>query len=158
MMDHTISGTFAGIGVSVVQAGDRVVVVSPMAGSPAEEAGIEANDVIISVNGEGMIGKSVQYIQSVISGEEGTAVSIGVQRGDKILNFDMKRAIIRDKTVTWSVKDGIGIIKVASYNPTTAEDAKTEISACCFDKRRKRFRGRAFCGSRKGYEGRRDYR
>ena len=47
MMDHTISGTFAGIGVSVVQAGDRVVVVSPMAGSPAEEAGIEANDVII---------------------------------------------------------------------------------------------------------------
>ena len=35
MMDHTISGTFAGIGVSVVQAGDRVVVVSPMAGSPA---------------------------------------------------------------------------------------------------------------------------
>ena len=124
MMDHTISGTFAGIGVSVVQAGDRVVVVSPMAGSPAEEAGIEANDVIISVNGEGMIGKSVQYIQSVISGEEGTAVSIGVQRGDKILNFDMKRAIIRDKTVTWSVKDGIGIIRVASYNPTTAEDAK----------------------------------
>lgn len=127
-IDHTISGTFAGIGVSVVQAGDRVVVITPLAGSPAEEAGIKANDVIVSVNGEGMIGKSVQYLQSVIAGEEGTFVNIGIQRGDRLLSFDIKRAVVRDSTVTWSVKDGVGIIRVTGFNPTTAEDAKKALA------------------------------
>jgi carboxyl-terminal processing protease len=75
-----ISGRFSGIGLSVsrVERGLRVGRVFPR--SPAERAGIEVGDTVVSVNGESIAGEPSEVATAKIKGPEGTEVTIGVLR------------------------------------------------------------------------------
>ncbi len=54
-----VSGTFTGVGATVSQQGDKIVVTAPIKGTPAERAGVRAGDVILEVNGESTQGWTV---------------------------------------------------------------------------------------------------
>jgi carboxyl-terminal processing protease len=77
--DQQIEGRFSGIGLSVVEAkrGLRAVRVFPR--SPADRAGIEPGDVIVSVDGESIAGQSSTEATGKIKGPEGTQVTVGVR-------------------------------------------------------------------------------
>jgi carboxyl-terminal processing protease len=77
--EEAISGRFSGIGLSVkgVKAGLRVDRVFP--DSPAEAAGLEVGEVIVSVDGRSIAGKSSEFSTEKIKGPEGTEVTIGVR-------------------------------------------------------------------------------
>jgi carboxyl-terminal processing protease len=79
-----ISGTFEGIGAQVEQdpiTGD-IVIVTPFSGSPAEEAGIRAGDIVRTVDGESTDGWTVAQAVQRIRGPDGTPVVLGIERGD----------------------------------------------------------------------------
>ena len=132
MKTHTLDGEFVGIGVSIVQSNGKIIVVSPIKGSPAEAAGLATNDIIISADGIDLSSSTVDYAQSVIVGEEGTVVKIDVLRGDQILSFDIPRAKIKDVSVSYSIIDNIGYLSVTNFNANTVPDTKTALSE--FDK------------------------
>lgn len=133
LIEQSIEGEFCGIGVSITERSGRVVVISPIKGSPAEEAGVKPNDIIYSINGEIVLGKTVEYVQSLVLGEEGTTVSVGFLRGSQVIDLTLTRSKIRNSAVSYEILDDkIGYISVSSFNKTTPEDTRVALKE--FDK------------------------
>jgi carboxyl-terminal processing protease len=106
------SGTFEGIGANVTQQDGKIVILSPIKGSPAEAAGIRAGDVILAVNGESTEGWNIDQAVSKIRGPKGTDVQLKVQHSD---------GQTQDLTVT---RDEIQVESVSRQPPNGAfEDA-----------------------------------
>jgi carboxyl-terminal processing protease len=80
--DTPISGFFDGIGATVSQQKEEVIVVAAIKGTPAEKAGIRAGDTIISVDGESAAGWNTQKVVSKIRGQRGTTVAVGIRHTD----------------------------------------------------------------------------
>lgn len=79
--NQQIEGRFSGIGLSVVGVEKGLRVASVFHRSPAERAGIEPGDVIVSVEGESIAGQSSSEATNRIKGPEGTQVTIGLRDG-----------------------------------------------------------------------------
>ena len=92
--NQQLEGRFSGIGLSVIEVkkGLRVAQVYPR--SPAEEAGIEIGDTVVSVEGESIAGVSSTEATKKIKGPEGTEVTIGVRDGEsgKVRELTLTRA------------------------------------------------------------------
>lgn len=76
------SGTFEGIGANVTQQDGKIVIVSPIKGSPAEGAGIRTGDIIVGVDGESTNGWNIEEAVSKIRGPKGTDVLLKVLHSD----------------------------------------------------------------------------
>ena len=76
--NQQIEGRFSGIGLVVVPVKNGLRVVKVFHGSPADRAGIEAGDTIVSVDGESIAGASSTEATAKIKGPEGTEVTLGV--------------------------------------------------------------------------------
>lgn len=124
LMEQT-SGTFVGIGVviSPVEDENLITVVAPMEGSPAEKSGIKPGDKILKVNGEDVSSKQMDKALTLIKGKEGTTVNITIKRNNQVLDFDVKREKIINKTIEYKViDDNIGYIKMYSFDEHTYKD------------------------------------
>jgi len=116
-----VSGQFEGIGAEIGLKDDLITVVSPLDGSPAEKAGLLAGDKIIEVNGTSTIGLTVNEAVKKIRGPKKTQVVLTVLR-DKVKNpfkVTIERNVIVIKSVKKTIKDGVTIIKVNSFNENT---------------------------------------
>lgn len=113
-----VSGTFYGVGVQIQMNNDNeVVVLMPVANSPAYKAGIKAGDVIVEVNGESVAGLSLNQVTSLIRGDEGTKVSVRVKRGSQTLTFSLVRAEINESCIDYSLtSDNIGVITMSGFD------------------------------------------
>src|SRR5256714_7675239 len=80
-----LSGQFAGIGASVQQKADQIVLVSIMPGTPAEKAGLKAGDVVTAVDGQSTKGWTADDAVSHIRGKAGTTVKLQVSRNGQTL-------------------------------------------------------------------------
>lgn len=118
------TGELEGVGVSVSPAVDgTILVVAPIDDSPAAKAGILPGDRIVKVDGTEYSGDSINSAVSAMRGEAGTKVSLTVLREGKLLNFDLTRALISQKSVSMkTLKDGIAYIRISSFSDTTAAD------------------------------------
>jgi carboxyl-terminal processing protease len=94
------SGSFEGIGATVSQQGDQIVVVAPIKGTPAEAAGIRAGDVILAVDGESTQGWTVDQAVLKIRGPSGTPVTLTIQHSD---GTEEDITIVRDEIRVESV-------------------------------------------------------
>jgi carboxyl-terminal processing protease len=81
--NEAIEGRFSGVGLSVSQVEDGLGVQAVFKRSPAERAGIEVGDTIVSVDGRSIAGLSAEAAAARIKGPEGTEVTIGVRDGAK---------------------------------------------------------------------------
>ncbi|MBD2868436.1 S41 family peptidase [Paenibacillus sp. IB182493] len=128
---ESIEGSFTGIGAEVTMENGRVVVVSPIKGSPAERSGLLAKDVLLSVNGEKLDGLNLQEAVAKIRGPKGTKAKIQVQRAG--FSEPIQLVLIRDdidvETVYASLRpDGVGIIEIRQFSLHTAERFKEELA------------------------------
>ena len=124
----SLSGTFVGIGVTIEQRGDYIVVVSPISGSGADIAGMQAGDKIVAVDGINVVGKSIEEVRSLIVGELNTIVTVEVLRGEETVSFTISRCKVEQTTVSYSVtKEGLGYIVISSFAETTPTDVKAAL-------------------------------
>ena len=122
---ESIVGEFVGIGVGIQQIGDYIEVITVYPDTGAAAAGIEEADRLISVNGENVVGKTMEYVRSLIVGEEGTTVKIGILRGDQTLELDVTRTKVSQISVDYRItEDNIGYIILAEFNTNTPEQLK----------------------------------
>ncbi|MDD4045655.1 MAG: S41 family peptidase [Tissierellia bacterium] len=122
------AGEFSGIGVQIMDINGQVVVVTPLSGSPAIEAGIKAGDIINTVDGYDITGATSSQASLLIRGEEGTTVKIGILRGKESLNFDLIRSSIIINNVEGKIlKDNIGYLNVTGFSDNTAELVENEL-------------------------------
>jgi carboxyl-terminal processing protease len=122
-----IEGRFSGIGLSVVTAKKGLHVVKVFHGSPAEEAGIEAGDTIVSVEGESIAGLDSTESTNKIKGPEGSEVTIGVRdaKTHKLSEKSIVRAEVELPNVESRVftTDGkkIGYVRLFSFSSEASE-------------------------------------
>ena len=122
-------GNFVGIGIYMVNDTEtnRIMVLSPIKGSPAEKAGILPGDYIMKINGESYTGEDNSIAASKIKGEEGTTVQLEILRGTETLNFEIKRENIIVNPVEGKVlENNIGYIEFTSFDENTAEEFKAK--------------------------------
>jgi carboxyl-terminal processing protease len=119
--DEEISGRFSGVGMTVTQVADGLEVQSVFKGSPAERAGIEAGETIVSVDGHPIAGESSQASTERIKGPEGSRVTLGVRSGahGKAHMVDLTREQISVPVVSSRLKTvggrRLGYLRMASF-------------------------------------------
>ncbi|MCX7921157.1 MAG: S41 family peptidase [Clostridia bacterium] len=120
---NDMNGSYEGIGVMVELDGDYIVVTKVFASSPAEKAGIFVNDKIVEVNGKSVVGRSLEETVSLIKGPSGTKVTLGVIRKDVkgIKSIEVYRGQIKLNPVSYEIRNGIGYIKIDTFNANTSE-------------------------------------
>ncbi|UOQ94371.1 S41 family peptidase [Halobacillus shinanisalinarum] len=127
---QTIESSFQGIGAEVSMVNDKVTIVAPIKGSPAEEAGLKPNDQILQVDGESLEGLDLYEAVLKIRGEKGSEVTLKVERpgASEPLSIDIVRDDIPLETVYTDTKTingkEAGVIEITSFSEKTAEDFK----------------------------------
>ena len=127
-LDDTM-GNFVGIGIYMIKNTqyDRIQVLSTIKGGPAEKAGIQAGDLIISVDGVEYKADDMTTASNNIKGEEGTKVTVELLRGAETVKYELTREKVKVNQVEGKViSNNIGYIKFTSFDETTAEDFKAK--------------------------------
>ena len=127
MADTT--GNFVGVGVYMVQdtEANKIMVLSPIKGSPAEKAGLQPGDYIIAVDGVTYTGEQMTEASNKIKGEAGTTVKLQIQRKDETLDIELTRENIKVNPVEGEVlENNIGYIEFSSFDDGTAEEFKAK--------------------------------
>ena len=126
----SIKGSLKGIGVQIGLKDGNLVVIEPVVGSPADKAGLQADDRILEINGVSTKGISIEKAADQIRGEIGTNVKLLVKRKDAELTFNVTRAEIEVKAVTTKppidvkVPDDVQYIRLSSF---ISKNASSEI-------------------------------
>ncbi|MEM9913326.1 MAG: S41 family peptidase [Planctomycetota bacterium] len=129
---RSTQGAFTGIGVQIARRNEQLTVVSPLNGTPAQRAGLKADDVIATVNGKDTSSWSLNKAVREITGPRGTEVELGIQRvGEpELVMYTLKRDRIEIESVKgWAHTDdggwnywidesaGIGYIRLTQFIP-----------------------------------------
>ena len=118
-----LAGQFAGIGATVQQKGDQVVIAGVLPGTPAEKAGVKAGDVITAVDGQSTKGWTADDAVNHIRGKVDTQVQMQVSRNGETLTFKLTRAEINVPSVATHIFDNrVLYIRVFDFGTNTASD------------------------------------
>ena len=131
-MLETASGTYVGIGVTVTQDVEtgQITLLNPTEGGPADLAGVKSEDILLEVDGEAVTGQDLNAVVSRIKGEEGTAVTLTVQRGASRLELEAVRATIETQTVSYEMLDGqIGYLYILECGEVTTAQFTEALAA-----------------------------
>jgi carboxyl-terminal processing protease len=120
-MQTDTKGEFGGLGIEIGMEAGLVKVISPIDGTPAEEAGIKAGDYIVKIDKEQVQGKSLMEAVKLMRGPVGTTINLTVRRKDvkKPLEFKIIRKVIEVQSVSSEIiskKKNIGYVRLKSFN------------------------------------------
>lgn len=119
------SGEYSGIGAVVTQTEDKLVkVVRPMPKSPCLEAGLQAEDIIVEVDGESTAGQDLDTVVKKLRGPSGSTVKLKVYRAGETdyLNIEITRRTVENITVEFKMLEGrIAYIQVQQFYANTDE-------------------------------------
>jgi carboxyl-terminal processing protease len=122
-------GAFGGLGIEVTQENCFVKVVSPIEGTPAERAGIMPGDFITHVNGETVLGLTLNEAVDLMRGPVGSEITITVTREGTAEPFDV---VITRETITISavrsrLEDNAVILRVTTFNEQTFPNLRDQL-------------------------------
>ena len=119
-------GNYVGVGIYMsMDKQNNIVVVSPIKGTPADEAGVQPGDIIVQIDGESTSGMSSTDAASKIKGVEGTKVSLKLLRDEEYVDVELERKAIKVYHVESEMKeDGIGYIQLLTFDTGCAEEVK----------------------------------
>jgi carboxyl-terminal processing protease len=127
-----LEGSFEGIGATVEMRQGRLVIVAPIADSPAEKAGLKAGDIVLQVDDKPIPPDiSVEDAVMLIRGPKGTKVKLTVMRQGQTepLVFEIVRAKIETPTVSWKMQtDKIGYIRLILFGSLSRGELRRAIS------------------------------
>ncbi len=111
----SIDSKISGIGVTIYSNAGKITVLSVIEGTPAFNAGIKPNDIILSVDNQAVNGKDISEVAQLVRGPENSVVSMIILRDKNKFNKKIKRKEIKIKTVKSSVDKNIGYIQILSF-------------------------------------------
>ncbi|MFA6271475.1 MAG: S41 family peptidase [Patescibacteria group bacterium] len=117
-----INGTFDGIGIEIGIKDEKLVVIAPLPETPAAKAGIVAGDHIASINGNDTTGMTLDAAVTMIRGEKGTSVDLGIikEGSEEVVNLSIIRDTIVVESVHWEMLDGnIAHLVLSDFNENT---------------------------------------
>lgn len=118
-----------GPGIVLARRGGFPYVVAPVPGSPAEKAGVQAGDLIDTVDGKPVRNSSIWRIESALDGPEGTHVAVILFRGgdEKRVSLSIPRARFDAPALSTRWERDVAIVRIPSLNAATAEGLRQAI-------------------------------
>ena len=121
---------YVGIGITITVAKDEsgLEVIKVNEGGPAEEAGMLAGDVIVSVEGQSVAGLDTTAVRDMVRGQEGTQVLIGIRRGSETMELSITRKTVMTPVAEWKLLDNnIGLVTIYNFDDRCAEETLAAI-------------------------------
>ncbi|PSN11988.1 peptidase S41 [filamentous cyanobacterium CCT1] len=132
-MQIDTSGELTGVGIQISQDEETkdIVVVAPIEDTPAFDAGIRSQDVILAIDGESTEGMELNDAVSRIRGTVGSEVTLTIRRGEQELEVPIVRARIEIHPVRYNVQAGpegeVGYIRLTQFSANAAEEMSDAI-------------------------------
>lgn len=126
---YMTTGQYGGIGSMIQKHGEYIVISEPYKNSPAAKAGLKAGDLLMEVDGENVIGKSVPDMSLFLKGGPGTELTIKYKRGTEIGEVTFKREEIKVPDVPYfgMLDAKTGYVKLNSFTQTASMEVGTAI-------------------------------
>jgi len=128
------SGELTGVGIQIVKdkESDDLIIISPIEGTPAFDAGIKARDKILSIDDISTEGMNIEDAVKLIRGQRGTKVKLEILRGSQSFFKTLSREKIEIKSVTSKVnqtKNGlsIGYVRIKQFNANASKETRDAI-------------------------------
>ena len=120
-MQVQTKGKFGGLGIEVTMENGFVKVVSPIDDTPADKAGLQPEDLIISVDGFSIVGLTLNEAVEKLRGPIGSNVKITVQRAqDEPFEVDIIRDEIKIRSVRSRLYDSVGYVRITTFSEQTS--------------------------------------
>lgn len=122
---ETFNNAYVGVGITIEEdeaaGGLRVVAVTP--GGPADEAGVQVDDIVVEVEGQSTLTLGTAGARDLVRGEEGTQVTMLLARGDARLELTLTRRSIETEVASCELLGGdIGYIKINNFDTRCADE------------------------------------
>ena len=126
-MNEQTSGKFGGLGIEITMDQGLVKIVSPIDETPAFRAGLKPGDYITNIDGETVIGMTLNEAVDKMRGKPGTKIKLTIRRvNEKPFDVTLKREEIKTRSVKTEVKsDDVLYIRIGSFSEDVAKDIKT---------------------------------
>ena len=127
-LQESTDGQFTGLGIEIGYRGGFIAIVTPIDGSPAIEAGLQAGDVILKIDGTSTQGMSTSESSTYMRGAKGTEVTLEIGRAGESQPFDVvvTRGVIEVPSVrTRELDNGYWVIRVSRFQ----RDSGAEVTA-----------------------------
>ena len=125
------SGELTGVGIQIVKdkESDDLIIISPIEGTPAYEAGIKSRDKILSIDNVSTKGMNIEDAVKLIRGKQGTKVKLEILRNGNSFYKSLSRERIEIKSVTSKInqtKDGflIGYVRIKQFNANASKEMR----------------------------------
>lgn len=129
-MQVQTKGEFGGIGIEVTMEDGLVKVVTPIDDTPAQRAGVQPNDRITHIDGQPILGLSLNEAVDKMRGPVNSSVTIRIAReGTQPFDVTLKRDIVRIKSVRSELKGDVGYIRITSFNEQTDSGLEKAIAS-----------------------------
>ena len=117
-MSRDTKGEFGGLGIEITMESGLVKIITPIEGTPADKAGVQAGDYIVKIGNKQVKGMTLLDAVKLMRGKVGTSLEITVRRPEVEgeIKFTITRAVIKIREVSAEVKDSIGYIRLRAFN------------------------------------------
>jgi len=116
-----LDGIYEGIGVEIDFIDGKLLIVTPIEGSPADLAGLKPRDRIIAIDGKLVEGLDLYEVTDLIKGQRGTQIvmTIESETSNQIQDFVITREIVKINSVQVDIKDNIAVLKLTKFGSDT---------------------------------------
>lgn len=121
-------GQFGGLGIEVTMENGLVKVVAPIDDTPASEAGVEAGDLIVEIDGEAVMGLTLSEAVEKMRGLVGTDIDVVIRRGDaEIIELTLTRDVIKIQSVRSREEGNAAYVRITTFNQNTSSGLEKAI-------------------------------
>jgi len=133
LMEST-HGKYQGLGMQIDSRGNRIIIISPIEGTPAYRRGLKAGDIIWEIDGRDTEEMSTTEAVKLMRGEAGTSVTLLIKRTgiDEKLEYELERAVIELKSVNYYgvlPDTDIGYVRLSRFAEETSHELREAITA-----------------------------
>ena len=130
-MNSDTKGEFGGLGIEITMEAGLVKIITPIEGTPADKAGVEAGDYIVKIDNKQVKGMSLLDAVKLMRGKIGTQITITVRRADveDELIFKITRGLIKIREVSAEVKNNVGYIRLRAFNEQSHTQLTKKLSS-----------------------------
>lgn len=129
---ENMANAYVGVGITILSSEDvegfRIMSVTP--GGPAEEAGVQKDDVLIGVDGKDVRQSDANQVRNLVRGEEGTDVVLTVLREEAELELTVQRRHMETPVATYTMlEDRVGLVTIENFDSRCSEETIAAIEA-----------------------------
>lgn len=135
-LQTTTDGEFSGLGIEIGRKGNYIEIISPIDGSPAVEAGLQAGDVILKLDDVSAKGLTIDEAVEIMRGPIGSTIELEIGRAGEpkplhvtVTRDTIKVASVRSRIIT----PGYGYLRIAQFQRNTGEEASAAVSQLLAD-------------------------